>query len=317
MFGCALLLSEFTDVVLLNADISEMPYRHNVFLPLFPHEIVSHPAANCLSKQIANSCTTMGFYTNSTSDKEYTEQKAQRFVEQAKRYGRHSVSKDMDLETFGRDWFRPFWSVDRMLDSWEYFDNLKCGWRTQGLSAFPTPSTRDYQKCREGNGVSVWDDKGWWRCLFPVSPLHTKELSQNDVAQDSGHKYGLFFKDYNSLMDWNIEVRKLIKLKYKEKSEKDQTENIQQIYDDHSKDVAGIDAVAVEQPQRSGYTSSSKSVRIHTLENGDLEEITEIHERYADGSKENRKFRKIIPKDGAPIVEDLSHTEKSGWLWSK
>lgn len=279
---------------------------------------------SCLLGEELQTIDTMGFYTGSAKDKEYTEQKAQGFVDRASEYGGFNLTRDHTVDSIGRYWFKPFLNVDRVLDNWDYFGNLKGGWNSRGLSAYPTPSTTEYQQCKEGDGVSAWDDKGWWRCLFPSKSNYNDELSYSDVSNDSENKHGLFFKDYNSLMDWNLEMRKLVKQKYDEtiRFEKER-ENIQQIYDEHAKDL-DFDLPAVEKDNtkvseyQNGYTSSSKSVRIRTLDNGDIEEITEIHQRFPDGSKEKKKFRKLIPKDGEPpVLEDLSNENKSGWIWNK
>jgi hypothetical protein len=252
----------------------------------------------------------MGFFTNTQQDKEYTERAAERMASQRARYDRAWPLGSGEGETSDREWwFKPFGCRERMLERWDLFDNWKNGWNnSSGLSAYPTPNTTEYRKCKQGDGVSVWDDKGWWRCLFPTKARHSDEPTQSDVESDFKHKYGLFFKDFNSLMDWKLEVRRLVELKRQEAISTKQVDNVNQIYDVYHKD-SDLGGPSVWR--------TSETVKVHTLDNGDIEEITEIKKTYEDGTKEHKKFRKIIPKDGEPIVEDLSNIDKSGWIWNK
>lgn len=186
---------------------------------------------------------------------------------------------------------------------------------TTGLKAYPTPTAKLYQKCIDKDGLSVWDDKGWWRCLFPRATLDGEHvLSKEDVLEDNSNKFGLFFKDYTGFLDWKSQMKKLVKQRDEEQQLARQRDSIESIYNDYAKDSnfgssAGDDLI-----------SSSKSVYFKTLPNGDGEEITEISNVFRDGKSENKKFKRLIPKDGAPAsVEDLSDAKNdsklSGWIW--
>lgn len=245
----------------------------------------------------------MGFYTGSYNDRAYTEKQAERLAQQqVKLCSRFPLADHKELQE--NDWFKGFFSPERISDGLDLFEQLKGGWRFRdGFSAFPTPSVSEYKTCKDGEGVSTWDDRGWWRCLFPSR--EQGPLTQSDVQGDVEHKHGMFFKDFNSLMDWKLEVRRLVALKKEEARAKNEVQTVGKIYDDYHKDLSYPMTTTI---------SSSTSVRTKSLENGDLEEITETTETFADGSKEHKKFRKVTPRDGEPLVEDLSDSGK-GWLW--
>ncbi|CCH45271.1 Mitochondrial peculiar membrane protein 1 [Wickerhamomyces ciferrii] len=184
-----------------------------------------------------------------------------------------------------------------------------------GLKAYPTPSAQLYQKCLDKDGLSVWDDKGWWRCLFPKGTLNgDRVLSKEDVLEDKSNKYGLFFNDYTGFLGWKSQMKQLIRQKDEEQKISRQRENIQDIYNGYAKDISFENG-------EHDIISSSKSVSFRTLPNGDGEEITEISNYFKDGKSENKKFKRLIPKDGQAgtieTISDNNDSKLSNWIWGK
>ncbi|OWB86004.1 hypothetical protein B5S33_g4682 [[Candida] boidinii] len=96
-----------------------------------------------------------------------------------------------------------------------------------GLWAYPTPSTSMYMKCKQIEGSSVWDENGYWRCLFPrakINPLaetsnssgsthgHRKNyfnqvITKEDLEENSDAVKGLkFFNNYTDYLDWKSKM---------------------------------------------------------------------------------------------------------------
>lgn len=119
------------------------------------------------------------------------------------------------------------------------FENLfSTGSNIEPLTRLPTDI--QYEKCKNNNGLSVWDTSGLWNCLFPKSnftgirsnkldPLapieagfgfNEKDLnypSKEDVIEDKNHKLGLFFPEFNGYLSWRLHMKELQKKKLQEK----------------------------------------------------------------------------------------------------
>ncbi|KAH3672844.1 hypothetical protein WICMUC_004066 [Wickerhamomyces mucosus] len=293
----------------------------------------------------------MGIYNNTTQDSQYTEQQ----VSTAKTTSNSSkLSKLFDPESYNgihsdistafNKFFEntplshPFGSSDSWSDSFSKIESFKRDNFYDDLinpstvkthyKSFPIPSIRAYDRCIQNEGESVWDEKGWWRCLFPKSRINDeREISKEDVLYDTDNKYGLFFKDYTDFLNWRVKVRELVKAKELEerqlRDKKSQT--VQSIY--NGSDNYLTDNPQKNQQQQQQIRSSSTSTYLKTLENGDVEEITESKQIYEDGSKKLEKFKKTFPKDGGkPIIENISegnfqdhykNKDKglSHWIW--
>ncbi|CAH6719695.1 hypothetical protein CLIB1444_02S14444 [[Candida] jaroonii] len=86
------------------------------------------------------------------------------------------------------------------------------------------PSVRKYNECLDKKGLSVWDSKGYWRCLFPqaiipkgVNGVLTKEVFEDSIRDksydgkyDLGEK-GIYFKNFEDLMNWKASMFKVAK----------------------------------------------------------------------------------------------------------
>lgn len=276
----------------------------------------------------------MGIFSNSQQDKDYTDSQVDRTINE-----RFASPKDIAavndflnnqvISPLGH--FFDLNSISSVFDSSripfnenvnEIIGGITRGFGsgdeslTTGLKAYPTPSAQLYQKCLDKDGLSVWDDKGWWRCLFPKGSLDGEHvLAKEDVLNDQSNKFGLFFKDYTGYLDWKSQMKQLIKQKDQEQKLARQRDNIENIYNDYAKDSnfdfgqGGDDII-----------SSSKSVYFKTLPNGDGEEITEISNVFRDGNSEKKKFKRLIPRDGEPstveyLTDDNNDSKLSSWIW--
>ncbi|ANB11079.1 Mpm1p [Sugiyamaella lignohabitans] len=80
---------------------------------------------------------------------------------------------------------------------------------------YPVPSQRQYDKCIENNGTSVWSRDGVWRCLFPESNANPMAIANaKDVAASASASSGSslenhqWFTDYSVYLDWRRAMRK-------------------------------------------------------------------------------------------------------------
>lgn len=268
----------------------------------------------------------MGFFTNSSEDQKYSDQKVEA-VSKASSFTTNSFDiNDLNKEistsisnVFNSSGISSIWDEIRPYDRWEQWGNFRKGRNTSGLKAYPTPTLTDYSNCVKNDGISVWDENGWWRCLFPKNKIgNSNELTREDVEKDVQNKYGLFFSDYNGFMDWRLKVRTLVKEKQeidrKNALEAREAANIQGIYDDYAKDTDYQDY------GDNNVTSQSKSVYYRTLPNGDAEEITQQKKVYRDGTVKKENFKKTIPKDGSlPVIEQIPEDKEkklTGWIWN-
>lgn len=273
----------------------------------------------------------MGIYSNSENDKDYTESQVDKTIN-----NRFASPKDIALvnDFLNNPVISPIGSLFDLSSISNVFNGSKFPFNddvgelingitrgfggadeklTTGLKAYPTPSVKLYQKCVDKDGLSVWDDKGWWRCLFPRSTLDGEHvLSKEDVLEDKPNKFGLFFREYTGYLDWKSQMKQLIRQKDEEQKLARYRDNNDSIYNDYQKDLSYGD-------NAEDVISSSKSVYFKTLPNGDGEEITEISNVYKDGKSENKKFKRLIPREGPAQIEDLSDDKSdsklSTWIW--
>lgn len=99
----------------------------------------------------------------------------------------------------------------------------------QGVTGFynyRTPTESQFDECKKVAGLSVWNTKGWWRCLFPEKVVSERLVNQKDklnailtkekVENDTQHKLGLFFPDYTGYLTWKTHMNALIKERKKQ-----------------------------------------------------------------------------------------------------
>lgn len=96
----------------------------------------------------------------------------------------------------------------------------------QGITGFynyRTPTELQFTECNKVGGLSVWNTKGWWRCLFPEKEVSKRlaeqsqdvqyVLTREKVENDRGHKLGLFFPEYTGFLTWKSHMNQLIREK--------------------------------------------------------------------------------------------------------
>ncbi|QLQ78480.1 hypothetical protein HG537_0A07270 [Torulaspora globosa] len=92
-----------------------------------------------------------------------------------------------------------------------------------GLFNYRTPTELQFTECNQVGGLSVWNTKGWWRCLFPEKEVSKRLADQKDqlpyvltkekVENDHTHKFGLFFPEYTGYLTWKTHMNQLIREK--------------------------------------------------------------------------------------------------------
>lgn len=193
-----------------------------------------------------------------------------------------------------------------------------------GLYSFKNPTNAQFTRCSELEGLSVWDTKGWWRCLFPEQAVKGKlgddadiarVLTRERVEQDANHALGLFFPDYSGYLNWRSYMIKLSKQKREEQllSSKELAlnatpEDLMHVTGDKGKRVVG----------------NSNFVTYNSTEDGQ-EQIKETKTYFSDGTVSIKSEKRLTPNDGtAPKVETFEKvvsrdddSTKDGWFWRK
>lgn len=165
--------------------------------------------------------------------------------------------------------------------------------------AFPVPSTKQYQRCQELKGTSVWTRQGVWRCLFPQSQnLLDHEL--NKPVTDTGRQ---IFGDYNTFLDWKVHMRKL----KEEKIEKQRQELQRQWQENRDKYAEAVETTVSktgdDSPDKK-VVSSSVSTTSYTKEDGTFETKKIVQKWYEDGTSSTVETVSNGPEAGS-----------SGWFW--
>ncbi|EDO15449.1 hypothetical protein Kpol_1027p24 [Vanderwaltozyma polyspora DSM 70294] len=180
-----------------------------------------------------------------------------------------------------------------------------------GLYNYKTPTESQFEKCQEIGGLSVWNTKGWWRCLFPnavvqknLDSLNIKDniednvLTREKVESDKDHqKYGLFFTDFSNYLQWRLHMNRLIKEKEQQKYETDKLIKSDDFFSTTPENLM------VDEPSNFGSTNGktvvgqSKNVSYSSTLEG-KERLKEWKTYYDDGSVSIKRETKIEPADG-------------------
>lgn len=164
------------------------------------------------------------------------------------------------------------------------------------------PPAEIYQECKAIDGLSVWDQYGWWHCLFPRSKIQNKAfgedlnnlLSREDIENDIDNKYGLFFKNLDDMLGWQASMKKAIaEQKRQQWSGWEQREKAKWSFTtDNSNDNDDLDngKVIVGRESQTSMTS---------LPNGDYERTTYQRKVYDDGTSRVWEKKEILGPDGS------------------
>ncbi len=129
--------------------------------------------------------------------------------------------------------FGDLWNVFPFLQFGQFSGSFKSGSTPFGYYVYHGPSIRNYNECLTKNGKSVWDDQGYWRCLFPNSEVPvellnfkkkylkdeilTKEDFMSAMRKNSAldnfqgdgmvdlKEHGRFFDSYDKYLNWKNE----------------------------------------------------------------------------------------------------------------
>lgn len=161
--------------------------------------------------------------------------------------------------------------------------------RDNGLVTRGVPPLQAYEECKKRDGLAVWDQHGWWHCLFPRAEVRDGVVpAREDVEEDSENKYGLFFRNIDDLMSWRATMRAHSKGRWETRVSGD---------DGYGGD--GDDGDVVSRVQ-SSWTK--------TLPNGDIERQVTEKVRRRDGSRFVTERHEIVGPDGT--VKESSETSK-------
>lgn len=200
-----------------------------------------------------------------------------------------------------------------------------------GLYHYGTPNATQYKECFDVDGLSVWDTRGWWRCLFPqqviesrlgqtrdTSKVIEKILTKEKVEKDKSNKYGLFFPDWSLYMKWRVYMNQLMEeRKEKEISNrknndlKDWAYDFYQDKDKTPEDIMmnrSLEGLDDDKPQVIG---KSEYVTMQSTPDG-KEEVKQLKTYFSNGTTSIESIKKVYPKDGGkPTVERTVRTVPS------
>lgn len=205
-----------------------------------------------------------------------------------------------------------------------------------GLYSYNSPTTREYSTCVNKKGLSLWDSKGTWRCLFPSSavPPQFLEYKRNQLADqvltkedfevassrtsigsngaiDLGDK-GVFFKQFEDLMKWKNAAYEIEKNRYQT-----QRETLADPIEKISQDFRRFEPSSEE--NRTVCVSSGATTRTdpETTEVITTETKTEY---FLDGTSVTSTVtkKKAIGASKWETVEESFHRDedKKGWFWN-
>lgn len=188
----------------------------------------------------------------------------------------------------------------------------------QGITGFynhSTPTDGQFSQCRELGGLSVWNARGWWRCLFPEKVVKERSegeinlenvLTREKVEADSKHRLGLFFSDFTGYLSWKAHMNRLIKEK-REKAQKQRAVLEQESQD--SRLSTPEDLMFDTSPTWQGQDDEKnvinryQNVMYRTTPEG-REQINERKTYYDNGTVLLKTEKKLTPSDGSkPKVE--------------
>ncbi|WPK24567.1 hypothetical protein PUMCH_001846 [Australozyma saopauloensis] len=213
-----------------------------------------------------------------------------------------------------------------------------------GLYSHSTPTAREYNKCMNNNGLSLWDSRGTWRCLFPNSAVPPKfldykqanlanqlltkedfERASSNVRADSsgaidlGEK-GIFFKQFDDLMRWkNIAFE--AERQRREEAREERKQRFQRRFERKSPETNLNIASASELPRDDKPISwSSGSTTTTDPETNQIIMTEHKTEYFPDGLSVTNTVtkKKAIGASTWETVEEKSQRgdDKKGWFWS-
>lgn len=209
-----------------------------------------------------------------------------------------------------------------------------------GLYSHSSPTPHEYNTCVKKNGVSLWDSKGTWRCLFPNSAvppkfldykrqsLSNQILTKEDFEAASRHanygvdggidlgEKGLFFKHFEDLLKWKDAAYEGNRRRREERRNK--------FFKSFQKPSADYSQAAAAPPEyKEKDLAVSWSSGSTTTTDPDSNQVVMVEtktEYFGDGTSVTNTVtkRKSIGADKWESVEEKSHRgeDKKGWFWN-
>ncbi|CUM65468.1 uncharacterized protein PRCAT00003108001 [Priceomyces carsonii] len=227
----------------------------------------------------------------------------------------------------------------------ELFSGSMSAGRTPfGYYMYKGPLARYYNDCLNKDGESIWDSKGYWRCLFPNSEIpneflnYKKEnlsgqiLTKEDFNEalktaksdasgtiDLGEK-GTYFKKFDDFLNWKNIMYNNVKQERARKREK-LRERKNKLISSKTSELSTKDDVAQ-------IVSSSSLSSLNSNPESNLVELKEvISETYRDGTSSTKYITKSKPigasewvnvqerVENEPYFPESSDSKNAGWFW--
>ncbi|EGW34350.1 uncharacterized protein SPAPADRAFT_59761 [Spathaspora passalidarum NRRL Y-27907] len=216
------------------------------------------------------------------------------------------------------------------------FGSFRDGRTPFGYYAYKGPSMRQYHNCLEKNGKSIWDDKGYWRCLFPNGEIPVdmlnykkkylygeiltkedfydamKELSVNEKEPTIDlREKGTFFNKFDDYLNW-----KHVKYSLKQVEQQRRIAEQQKLLEERKKQ-----AELAPKGQTVDKRVVSTSVKSHMYSDSETNETKMIEEKvecFNDGTCTTTKVTKSRPFDSnewVTVEETHEDKDKNGWFW--
>ncbi|SCV03769.1 LAMI_0H10814g1_1 [Lachancea mirantina] len=198
------------------------------------------------------------------------------------------------------------------------------------LQAHRTPSDSQFMRCQDEKGLSVWDTRGWWRCLLPAAAMDSKlpgakqldsVLTRERVESDVHHNLGLFFTDYSRYLLWRSALlREAAERRKQQLARADAARAMRTTTPEDLMDF-GNATTARSGEGANNVVGTSEYVTYNSTSDGQ-EQVKETKTFFADGSVRVRSETTKSSPEGKPHVECkeqmLSKDEaKDGWFWRK
>ncbi|KAI5951146.1 hypothetical protein KGF54_004220 [Candida jiufengensis] len=227
----------------------------------------------------------------------------------------------------------------------EFFENspflqnahLKFGATPFGYRSYKGPSIRQYHDCLDKQGKTVWDDQGYWRCLFPESTVPvdllkfksnyfkdsiiTKEDFMNEMQKLGENEKnsvidlksnGKFFNKYEDYLDWKKDQFVEYKKKKQIKQEEARQARAKLIEESQQKQLQNKNTTKDNSIVSKFITSSSiKSNMFTDSETNEIKLIENKKECYNDGNCIFTKITKSKPIGSRDWVNVEEHVENS------
>lgn len=217
---------------------------------------------------------------------------------------------------------------------------FKAPWTSNfGLSAFGTPSIRQYNTCLEKKGAQVYDSSGHWKCLFPRSEvpndiLNCKDqrfpdeiLTKEDLDRELQNKgfedgkldlgsRGILFKQYEDFMNWKSLMYKNMKEERRRRRQEWLQHFEKQVKSNYGKEQTNGDHTTVStstMPETDSKQVVSVSSEISYSYSGDEAVYKENKtEFFNDGTSKTSTITKTKPPGEHWQVQE---SDKNGWFW--